>query len=186
MPSEAAYKWIEKGYEHFALLGADGLKIEKIAREVNTSKSSFYHLFLDVQEFQTALLTFHIERAQAIAQEAKSCKNFETDFVQVVKKNKSDMLFNRQLRIKRNNLSFQLCFEHANALVKHEILPHFASFVGYSHDLQMASNLFALMEDSFYSRVTEDAFHDDFLIGFISQFKSTIQDIVRFSGMENK
>lgn len=186
MPSEAALKWIEKGYELFALHGPDGLVIEQIARAIHTSKSSFYHQFDDLEVFQTALLEFHIERAQSVAKETSTCVTFDPDFLLVVKKNKSDMLFNRQLRIKRNNLSFQLCFEHANSLVKKEILPHFAEYVGYGHDLHMASNLFTLMEDSFYSRVTEDAFHDEFLRGFVTQFRSTIQDIVRYSGMGKK
>ncbi len=43
--------WIIKGYETFALFGEKVLKIEKLAKDVGISKSSFYHHFADLDIF---------------------------------------------------------------------------------------------------------------------------------------
>ena len=41
--------WIKTGYEAFAILGENALKIEQLARETGKSKSSFYHHFADTE-----------------------------------------------------------------------------------------------------------------------------------------
>jgi AcrR family transcriptional regulator len=40
--------WINHGYRTFAYEGPTGLKVERLARQVGKSKSSFYHLFADL------------------------------------------------------------------------------------------------------------------------------------------
>ena len=109
--------WIEAGYEIFAREGPKGLKVEQIARVVGKSKSSFYHLFADLEVFQQKLLEYHLQRAKEIAVEAAKCKNMVPDFINMGLEAKSDLLFDRQLRVHRDNPEFRRCFEHANTIV---------------------------------------------------------------------
>lgn len=61
MKTNTEQPWIEAGYEIFAEDGPNGLKVEHIAKKINISKSSFYHLFVDMELFQEKLLEYHLE-----------------------------------------------------------------------------------------------------------------------------
>ncbi len=52
-------KWLEKGYEHFALFGPEKLSINKISKEIGSSRASFYHHFGDIEVFIEELLDMH-------------------------------------------------------------------------------------------------------------------------------
>jgi AcrR family transcriptional regulator len=69
--------WILEGYKIFSQEGSKGLKIEVISRKVNKSKSSFYHLFADIDCFMEELLTFHLERAKIIAERERACNSID-------------------------------------------------------------------------------------------------------------
>src|SRR4051794_38203997 len=110
--------WIEAGYEIFSLAGPEALKIERLSRMVGKSKSSFYHHFADMEIFQEKLLEWHLKCAHQIAAKGKLCKTFIPDYVNVLVEVKQDLLFNRQLRIHRHNIAFQLCFMHAVSIAE--------------------------------------------------------------------
>ncbi|MCG7408741.1 TetR/AcrR family transcriptional regulator [Paenibacillus sp. ACRRX] len=56
-------EWIEKGIGNFAVGGADALLIEKMARELGCSKSSFYWYFGDREQFIRCLVDEWVRRA---------------------------------------------------------------------------------------------------------------------------
>ncbi|KEJ91011.1 TetR/AcrR family transcriptional regulator [Sulfitobacter donghicola] len=49
-------KWIDAGFAALASLGPSGLAAEPLARQLGTTKGSFYWHFKDVPAFQTALI----------------------------------------------------------------------------------------------------------------------------------
>jgi AcrR family transcriptional regulator len=51
-------QWLKKGLEMFALSGSDGLRVEKIARELGISKSGFYCHFQDRNDFLNLILDY--------------------------------------------------------------------------------------------------------------------------------
>ncbi|MEP5763543.1 MAG: TetR/AcrR family transcriptional regulator [Halieaceae bacterium] len=51
-------QWLSKGLELFALNGAEGLRVEKLARELNISKSGFYCHFKDREELLDHILQY--------------------------------------------------------------------------------------------------------------------------------
>lgn len=51
-------QWLRKGLELFALSGADGLRVEKIALELGISKSGFYCHFQDREDFLLQILDY--------------------------------------------------------------------------------------------------------------------------------
>lgn len=69
---------------------------------MTNDKSPFYHHFADLEVFIQILLKHHLERAKMIADKERLCKNVVPDLLRLLVEVKSDLLFNRQLRINRN------------------------------------------------------------------------------------
>jgi AcrR family transcriptional regulator len=63
MALESKEIWIKLGYEVFALKGQSEIKIERLAKQVGKSKSSFYHHFADIDLFIEFLLKHHVEQS---------------------------------------------------------------------------------------------------------------------------
>ncbi len=100
--------WIETGYQTFALEGPKGLKVERISKAVGKNKSSFYHHFADLEVFTSLLLEHHIEQSKMVAAKESDCSDIE-ELIDVLILYKIDLLFNRQLRINRENIEFKKC-----------------------------------------------------------------------------
>ena len=101
--------WILEGYKIFSQEDPKGLKIEVLARRVDKSKSSFYHLFADVDCFIEELLAFHLEQAKIIADRERLCNSIDPALIDLLLEVKEDLLFNRQLRVNRSNIAFKQC-----------------------------------------------------------------------------
>ena len=72
--NESKEIWIKIGYESFAQLGQNGLKIEPLAKKVGKNKSSFYHYFADLELYLDELLKHHINQSKIIAEKEKNPK----------------------------------------------------------------------------------------------------------------
>lgn len=175
--------WIEAGYRIFAFKGPGAVKIELLAREVGISKSSFYHHFADLGIFNEKMMALHIMRGSQIAAQAKLCKSFDPDFLKLLAANSEDLLFNRQLRIHRNNIAYQLCFERANAMVETAILDVWAATIGLSEHKHIARNVFNVMSDIFYNRVTHETISYEWMQEFLTGIYAFLNDIIRSSGI---
>ncbi len=62
-PRLSAEDWILAGFRTLASVGTDGLKAEPLARELGTTKGSFYWHFKDVADFHTRMLAFWQDQA---------------------------------------------------------------------------------------------------------------------------
>ncbi|WP_019419803.1 TetR/AcrR family transcriptional regulator [Paenibacillus sp. OSY-SE] len=56
-------EWIQKGQKYFSIGGSEALLIEKMARELGCSKSSFYWYFGNREEFITCVVDDWVKRA---------------------------------------------------------------------------------------------------------------------------
>lgn len=178
--------WIEAGYEIFSRQGPEALKIEQIARRVGISKSSFYHHFADMDIFREKLLEWHLERACKLAEKAKLCKAIVPDLLLVFVEMKQDLLFNRQLRIHRNNISFQLCFERAHSVVQDEFIGLWAEMLGLTDQPRIARNILDVATDLFYQRITNDNLTYDWFVAFLDEIKVFLKDVIKSSGVASQ
>lgn len=166
--------WIEKGYRSFAYEGPGGLRIERLSKEVGKNKSSFYHLFSDLEVFTERLLTHHLSQAKIMAEkEAKSMD--EQELIQVILEHKIDLLFNRQLRIHRENKRFENCFNQINQISIHAILPVWKKTIGLSDNSALAQVVLSLSLENFYLQITDETLNESWLRSFFA----TIRDLVR-------
>lgn len=108
--------WIKTGYKILALEGLSALKVERVAKKVGISKSSFYHHFADLDNYLEQLLGYHIQQVIVLAEKEQQARSITPELVQVLLEHKLDLLFNRELRVHRSNPLF------ADVLLKSGVL----------------------------------------------------------------
>jgi len=179
--------WISEGYRVFAHEGPLGLKVERLARQVNKNKSSFYHHFADLEVFTNFLLKYHLLRADIIAEKESQCTHMEA-LIEVLVAHKLDLLFNRQLRIHRQNKDFATCFEQTNQHVGNAILGIWASMLGLTENSYLAALVLKLSLENFYLQITEETLNQEWLSAYFQQLQEMVKefkkmgDFVPFNG----
>ena len=104
-------KWIKNGYKHFALYGPHKLSINKISKEIGTSRASFYHFFGDIDIFIDELLTVHWQVVEKFIKTAqRKCTNLFPDLYIALAEHPVELQFEMQLFNNRNNPTYNLLF----------------------------------------------------------------------------
>lgn len=179
MKSNTEQPWLEAGYEIFSKEGITGLKVEILSRKVGISKSSFYHLFVDIDIFIEKLFDFHIEQAKVISELAKECKTLEPELINLLVSKKKEMLFNRQLCINRDNQLYQLYFEKAFKIVETSFFDKWVMVLGLNTQPNIARNILKIYSDNFFLRITEENLTYEWLIKMLDEIKLLVKDINR-------
>ncbi len=169
--------WIENGYALFATQGPTAVKVEVLARKVKKSKSSFYHHFVDVELFTNALLVHHLERAKCIAEQEKKCKTVVPDLLNLLLEIKQDLLFNRQLRINRENAAFKKCFEKAGQLVANAILQIWAEMLGLTEKTYLADIVLKMTIENFYLQITAETLTYNWLLNYVNEIRFMVSEM---------
>lgn len=150
-------KWLEKGYEHFALYGPE-ISVNKISKEIGSPRASFYHHFGDVDIFIEELLDMHWKAGQQFSSVgAERCKKLFPDLYELVAEYPIPLLFARQLFLNRHVPEFNFMFikmykTHANEF----ILDLFAEQLGLHQTKENLFNLWLSLGESWYSRLDPD------------------------------
>ena len=151
-------KWLEKGYEHFALYGPENLSINKISREIGSPRASFYHYFGDMDVFTEELLTMHWEIGQQFTLAGpEKCKKLFPDLYKLLEQYPIPLQFSRQLFLNRHIPAFNYLFlkmyrAHARAF----ILDLFSKHFKFHQDKNTIYELWLTMGEAWYSRLDPD------------------------------
>jgi len=174
MKNNIVKPWIALGYETFAKEGAKHLKIEALSRKIGKNKSSFYHLFTDLNVFNTFLLKYHLEQAQIIAEKENNCKS-EAELIEILIEHKIDLLFNRQLRIHRANKEFEACFLKTNQITGNAIKGIWSEILDLKDDSFLAELVFKFSLENFYLQITEESINREWLKGYFNEIKTLVK-----------
>lgn len=166
--------WIEVGYVTFAHAGKDGLKIEKLAQKVGISKSSFYHHFADIEIFVDYLLQYHIKQSYIIADKEQNAKNIEPELIDVLVQHKTDLLFNRQLRVNREIKAYSDILTLSNQIVGNAFVMLWVKELKLSMTQKQLAGIFELALDNFYLQITKDNLN----VNWLSQYFEKIKQII--------
>lgn len=171
--------WIDIGYQSFAYEGPHGLKIERLAAGVEKNKSSFYHYFADLEVFTNHLLRYHLAQAEIIAIKENACQTIE-DFIDVLVAHKIDLLFNRQLRVHRENPDFESVFTKTNQITGRAIASIWPRLIGLDQHSQLANLFLNHSIENFYFQITDETLtrawlrqYFDNLLLLVREFKKT-------------
>lgn len=168
--------WIESGYRTFAFEGPTGLMVERLSRSVGKSKSSFYHHFADLEIFTNELLKYHLNIVKIIAQKEEIARN-ESELIGILIEHKIDFLFNRQLRIHRENKDFESCFLKSNEISKPAILPIWGRVIGLDDNHYLAKMVFMLSIENFFLQITNETLTQKWLKEYFYGIKKLVRQI---------
>ena len=168
--------WILAGYKTFSKEGPKGLKVEALARQVNKNKSSFYHHFVDLDIFIRFLLEYHLERAKIMAIEESKCQNIDPELFQTIIKFKEDLLFNRQLRVHRNNSAFEKCFQQTSMEVSGAILQIWTKELELTDHSKLSLMILEWSLENFYFQITEETLNYEWLKNYFIKLKKLVKE----------
>lgn len=161
--------WIDKGYAYVAEKGFDNLTVNTICREVGKSKSSFYHYFGELNQFEDDLLTYHFERAKIFGQKLNNCKNIHPDLVDVVMIFKEDIFFYKQLRIYRNSANHQQYNSKIFKLYEEAVLEKWSIYFGLNNQKIFASKFNKFVTEHFLMSITLENFTHDWISNYLNE-----------------
>jgi AcrR family transcriptional regulator len=170
MKSDNIEIWIKTGYEIFALSGQSGLKIEPLAKKVGKNKSSFYHHFADLELFIVELLKYHIEQSYIIAVKEQNAKSINPELIDIIIEHKTDILFNRQLRINREHKIFSDTLTKSNEIVGNNFVMLWVKDLDLKLTQRQLESIFELALENFYLQVNPDNFNQQWLSNYFSYF----------------
>jgi AcrR family transcriptional regulator len=171
MAKKSKETWIEKGYEIFALCGYQSLKIEPLAKKVGVSKSSFYHHFADLDLFIQLLLKHHIQQSNIIAIKEQNAININPELINILVDHKTDLLFNRQLRINSNIILFEEAVSISNKIVGDAFKMTWMKEINLKLNTNQMEGIFALAIENFYLKINTDTINFDWLSIYFANLK---------------
>jgi AcrR family transcriptional regulator len=169
--------WIETGYLLFALKGPDALKVEVLAKETGVSKSSFYYHFVDVDTFIDTLLVYHVQQVKLLSEAERACQNFNPAIFEVMVKHKVDLLFNRQLRVKRAEERYEKCLHTCTQVAGDSFFTLWSKDLNLPLDMQQLASIYYLALENFFLRITFENFTMEWLIEYFAELKNVLHEI---------
>jgi AcrR family transcriptional regulator len=170
--------WITVGYEMFALLGRKGLKIELLAKKVGISKSSFYHHFADLEVFMEYLLKHHVQQSQRIAQKEQNAKNIIPELIDILVEHKIDLLFNRQLRIDREDKAYLATLNLSNQTVGNAFVMLWLKDLNLKLTQKQLEGIFELALENFYLQINNTNLTHQWLTEYFINLKRIASNFV--------
>lgn len=173
--SEREALWIIKGYEIFALLGENGLKVEKLSLEVGISKSSFYHYFADLEIFIERLMLHHLKMSKEIADKESLAVNINPGLINILLEHKIDLLFNRQLRINANRTHYKETLLKSDQIIGKGFVNLWLKDTKLQITQKQSENIFELALENFYLQINVDNINREWLEIYFENLKRITQ-----------
>ena len=171
--------WIKTGYEIFAQFGVSGLIIESLARKVGISKSSFYHHFVDLELFMEELLHYHIQQSYIIADKEKTAKKINPDLISILVEHKTDLLFNRQLRINRERKLFYETLNRSNQIAGNAFVMVWIKDLNLQRTQKQLEGIFELALENFYLQINLNNLNHLWLSEYFANLKRVICNVAQ-------
>lgn len=168
--------WIKTGYEIFAISGQSGLKIEPLAKKVGKSKSSFYHHFADLELFIDELLLHHLVQSHIIAEKEQNAQNINPALIDIIVEHKTDILFNRQLRIYRDRKIFADILTKSNEIIGNGFVMVWVKDLDLKLSQKQLESIFGLALENFYLQINTESLNRQWLSNYFVYIKQIIEN----------
>ncbi|MCU0375108.1 MAG: TetR/AcrR family transcriptional regulator [Chitinophagaceae bacterium] len=174
---DAAVIWLQTGYQRFAELGPEGLKVEPLAKNAGISKSSFYHHFADIACFEEDLCRLHLQQCRLIGEKEKQCCSIQPDLVNVLLQHKTDLLFNRQLRVHRHKALYKTTLQKADALTGEHFVKLWIAELNLPYSMLQLQGMFELALENFYLQLTPDNLTANWLKSYFEKLAQVLKNL---------
>jgi AcrR family transcriptional regulator len=169
--------WLQAGYALFAATGPDGLKVEVLARKVGISKSSFYHHFADLEVFTRQLLRHHVGQARLLARREAACESLDPGLITVLLEHRTDLLFQRQLRVHRRHGLYAECLVEASGPAAEAFLALWARELPSHLTPHLLGGVFQLALENFYLQLTDATLTREWLSAYFRQLTQLVRTL---------
>ncbi len=170
--------WIKTGYEIFSISGYNSLKIEQLAKKVGISKSSFYHHFADIDCFIEILFNYHLKMCSVLAEKERNCIKIHSELIYILIEHKTDLLFNRQLRIHRNLESMKNVFLKSNEILGNYAIMLWAKEINLELNKKQLEALFEIATDDFYMQMNSESINFKYLTNYFQNLNKISKQFV--------
>ncbi|MDX1958650.1 MAG: hypothetical protein SFU98_08765 [Leptospiraceae bacterium] len=177
MSNQLKIEWIKIGYENFANSGFNGLKVELLSKHLKKSKSSFYHHFIDLENFILHLTKYHLERCVILQKKEQGCKNIDPELIEVLVEYKIDLLFNKQLRVNRDKYNFKTIIEESNLITGSTFIEIWSKDLDLNLREQQLQDAFSLVLENFFLQITFETLEYNWLSNYFSELKEKIKNL---------
>jgi len=144
-------RWIEAGYDLFASEGLKEIRIERLARDLDLNKSSFYHYFGDIDHFFENIIQHHKECAERYIMEIGNCRKFDPDYLHVMLRYRQNMRLHLQLLSHRDKPGFLIAHREINRKVDQKLNPLWVAFMDMQNMPALAMKYFQFVRGRFYA-----------------------------------
>lgn len=172
-------RWIEAGFELFAQEGLEGIQVERLSRILKLNKSGYYHYFGNPERYQGVLMRHMHKQADLMVTEIRACAEFDPGFLHLMVKHKLTILATMQLVRNRNVPMLMETYREVTHKIDTALLPLWAEYIGLAHNQPLALRYFEMIRDMFFSRITENTLHYDFLVMVATEAKALVLDLNR-------
>ncbi len=121
-----------------------------MANNLNKSRSSFYHAFLDLEIYVDSFLDSHIKRGELLSQLLDNCQKLDPEIIELFIIYKQDILFNKQLFLDSGNKKFMIVGNIVNTNILTHLLPHFAKYLLLENQSAVAKYFLNFKKINFY------------------------------------
>ena len=180
-------KWLEKGYEDFGNYGPENLSINKISKEIGSSRASFYHHFGDLEGFTEELLEYYWNDFERFSDEGVvSCKKLFPDVYAHLANNQLPLKFSRQLFLNRQIPNFGYIFSKIFHIISLRfILKLFVEEYNLKLSDENSYPLWLTVSESWFSRLDPNDLSEATLIYTAKDILKSV-DIFTSSKLYNK
>src|SRR5687767_10041993 len=155
--------WVKAGYKLFGKEGIEGIKVERLARNLQLNKSGFYHYFGSMKSYLKSLLQYHVSLSESIAEEIASCENFDPDLLNLIIKHKAFFLVESQRLLKSKPSYFSAEVDEASKVINKKLLPLWRKETQLPEDSVAALSYLNIILHFFYARINSDNLSYQFL-----------------------
>jgi len=172
---KTALIWIKAGHHEFAKNGPEAIKIDSLAKSVGKSRSSFYHCFGDLEEFEEALIEYQISLCQKLAEDQKDIEEFFPVYMELMTENKDLVFFNKQLFIRQqDNPHYASTLKKTLGVVEDKISELWLKMVDLdSLPPHKAEQFYLLIRSAALARLSYESFTYDHLYKLIHDINSS-------------
>ena len=167
-------QWIETGFELFVREGHEGIQIERLSRILRKNKSGFYHYFGNLDNYFQALMQHHILLTDEFVADIEDAKDFDPGFLLAMVKHKEVVMGHMQLIRNRHIKLFADTFSETSRKVDLALLPLWIKHIEVTDNAEAALRYFEMIRDMFFSRITFETLHYDYLHAMASGAKTII------------
>jgi AcrR family transcriptional regulator len=168
--------WLDAGYRSFALMGPDALRVESISAEIGKNKSSFYHYFADMEGFVQSLLDYHLEQSVLIAEHERKAAELN-DLIEILVTFKTDILFNRQLRIHHEREAFASCLAASDQLTTPAFVPLWSRIIDLDSNAMLSEAVLRLSIENFYLQIDENRLNAEWLKAYFLGIRQLVRQM---------